>query len=178
MKWYSKCSKYQYRDEPYLPFRLFSAVGVSVVFASETLCLISLYDDDFIEHSNGEDRNYAAAGRRFSGMVPASYPRCGAGRALGCARLHGDPPLGIRYLGKYAAAARRHVSCDRTPQCLLPTFHSTELFREGSRARRRLRQGMCRRYPQSARSRCGRKIAAIERLDRAAGGSANIGNDY
>jgi hypothetical protein len=35
MKWYSKCSKYQYRDEPPLPFCLFSAVGVSVIFANE-----------------------------------------------------------------------------------------------------------------------------------------------
>src|SRR5213596_210936 len=97
-----------------------------------------------VEPENDKDRDHTAAGRRFSGMVSSGHPRGGTGRAIGRARLHGDSPVGLRDLGKYAASTRCDVSRQRPSQCLLPAFYSAQLFREGSGTRRRLRQGMCR----------------------------------
>src|SRR5213594_3852011 len=80
-----------------------------------------------VEPENDTNRNYTAAGRRFSGMVSAGHSRGGIGRAVRRAWLHGDSPVGVRDLGKHAASTRRDVSRHRSQQRLFPAFHSAEL---------------------------------------------------
>src|SRR4029077_8409696 len=94
-----------------------------------------------VESCSSKNRDQSPARGRFPGMVPADSARGGAGGTYLRARLHGHSPLGLWHLGKYATPARRNVSRDRTPQRLLPTFHSAKLFREGSRPRRGIREG-------------------------------------
>src|SRR5881296_3364955 len=66
-----------------------------------------------VEPENDTNRNYTAAGRRFSGMVSAGHSRGGIGRAVRRAWLHGDSPVGVRNLGKHAASTRCDVSRHR-----------------------------------------------------------------
>src|SRR5207244_5727514 len=67
---------------------------------------------------------------------------------------------------------------DGASQCLFSSFYSAELLREGSRARRRLREGMRRRHAPPPRSRCRWKNETREPVERAAGGSADFGDHY
>ena len=57
-------------------------------------------------------------------------------------RLHGDQAVGLRDLGEHPARARRHVQGDRARERVLPAVHPAVLPREGSRARRGLREGV------------------------------------
>src|SRR5438067_78072 len=65
----------------------------------------------------------------------------GAGGLLAGARLHGDPAARLPHLGADAAGAGRLVQGDRSSQRLLPAVHPDELPRQGSRARRGVREG-------------------------------------
>src|SRR5437773_11181875 len=111
-------------------------------------------------------------------MVSAGGPCGRTGRAFGRARLHGDPAVGLWSLGEHAAPTRCEVSRERTSKRIFSSVYSTELFREGSGARRRLRQRMRGRHSQPARGGCGWKIETGKPVDRAAGGPANVGNNY
>jgi prolyl-tRNA synthetase len=44
--------------------------------------------------------------------------------------LHGDPAVGLRALGEYAARAGRDVQGDRAQERLFPALHSAQLFRK------------------------------------------------
>ena len=86
-------------------------------------------------------------------MVPGRARRGRPGGKFRRARLHGDQAVGLRHLGIDAGAARPHVQGDRPQERLLPALHPAQLSREGSRARRGLRQGMRRRHASPARGR-------------------------
>src|SRR6476646_9445151 len=75
-----------------------------------------------------ENRHFAAPGGRFSGMVSTGHPRSRIGRTLGRTRVHGNSPLGLWVVGKYAAPSGCDVPGDRSSQCLLPIIHSAQLF--------------------------------------------------
>ena len=81
----------------------------------------------------------SASGTTRSSSAPSS-PK------LARARLHGHRAARLRHLGEHAARPRRHVQGHRPRQRLLPAVHPRELPREGSRARRGLRQGVRRRH--------------------------------
>src|ERR1700685_4649570 len=66
-----------------------------------------------------EDSNFTHTRGRLPRVVPAGDPRGGASRRVARARLHGDPPLGLGYLGKYAAGARPAVQGNRARERLL-----------------------------------------------------------
>ena len=61
-------------------------------------------------------------------------------------------PWGYAHLGEHPARARRDVQGDRAQERLLPALHPEVVPREGSRARRGLRQGVRRRHAPPARS--------------------------
>ena len=108
-----------------------------------------------------------------SGRDPGSRSRRGIGRA----RLHDHAPVGLWHLGADPDAARSADQGNRSRELLFPAVHPLELFRQGSRARRRLCQGNGGGHAPPAedgRWRAGRRSRS--QAGRAAGRSSDIGN--
>ena len=111
-------------------------------------------------------------------MVSAGRPCGRAGRTKRCAWVHGHSPVGLRDLGEHATSARRNVSRDRTSQRLFSAFHSAKLFRQGSGARRRLRQGMRGGHAHALGSRWHGKIKTGQCFERAPRSATNLRDNH